>query len=277
MIILILIGVLILFFVFRRLFKIPKMGNMILITGGIKTGKSMLGVHLTLRLYKKQHRKWKIKCFLIKLFKRLKFKKYIEKQLPEEPLIYSNIPLAVPYVPLTDAIIRRQVRVNYNSVFYICEASLVADSMTFKDALLNEQMLLFNKLFAHETKGGYLIYDTQSISDNHYAVKRCLSTYLYIHHTIKLPFFCVMYVRELKYDEDGQNMNTFESDVEDSLKRIIVSKRVWKKYDCYCYSVLTDDLEKASEVVETDSLKADNIISFKKYKTLLRSDKKDAD
>lgn len=43
---LILIGVLILVIVFWRIFKIPKCGNMVLITGGIKTGKSTLSVRM---------------------------------------------------------------------------------------------------------------------------------------------------------------------------------------------------------------------------------------
>ena len=270
MIYLIIIGIFIVLIFIRKLFKIPRLGNMVLVTGGIKTGKSMLSVHLVNKLYKKQRFKWKIKCFFLKIFKFLKIKKFIDKPYPEEPLIYSNIPLNIPFVPLTEKIIQREERLNYGSVVYVCEASLVADSMTFKNDLLNEQMLLFNKLFAHETKGGYIIYDTQSISDNHYAVKRCLNSYLYIHHTIKIPFFCIMYVRELKYDEDGQSINNFDTDVEEKLKRIIVSKKVWKMYDCYCYSILTDNLPIDNQLTTADNLKAEKIISFKKYKSLLK-------
>lgn len=75
----------------------------------------------------------------------------------EKPLLYSNIPLAVDgFTPLTLDLIQRKERFRYGSVIYVCESSLVADSMSFKDPLLNENMLLLNKLIAHETRGGYI-------------------------------------------------------------------------------------------------------------------------
>jgi hypothetical protein len=49
----------------------------------------------------------------------------------------------------------------------------------------------------------------------------------------------------------------------------LVSKRVWKMFDAYCYSVLTDHLPVASDVVEgrdLSDLKARKIVSFRKYK-----------
>lgn len=259
------------FIMYLRVRKIPKVGNMILTTGGIKTGKSTFSVHLALRLYKKQVFKFKLKRAIIKIAKKLKIKRFKTVPIPtEKPLLYSNVPLKVPYVPLTHSLINRTERFVYGSVVYLCEMSLIADSMTYKNDLLNEQLLLFTKLFAHETKGGYLVIDTQSILDNHYAVKRCLSTYLYIHHTNKkIPFFLLMWVKELHYSEDGNIMNINENDAEDGLKLIIVPKRVWKKFDCYCYSYFTDHLNVVNnETNSVESLKAKEIVSFKKYKTI---------
>lgn len=269
MIFLYIILVILLFWLYFKFFKLPKFGNMTLVTGGIKTGKSMLSVHFAIKTYKKHLRRYKIKCLLLNLGKKLKIKKALNTANIEKPLLYSNIPLTCEYVPITRELLTREHRPNYKSVFYICEASLVADSMTYKDDLLNEQLLLFNKLFAHATRGGYIFYDTQSISDNHYAVKRCLSSYFYIHHMKKLPFFCVMYLREMTFSEDNNAVNVFETDVEETLKRVIVSKRVWKKYDCYCYSALTDNNFVESTLTKASNLKAENIVSFKKYKTLM--------
>ena len=133
---------------------------------------------------------------------------------------------------------------------------------------MNEQLLLFNKLIGHETKGGYIVYDTQSINDNHYAVKRCVTEYYYIHHMVKwIPFFLIAYVRELRYSDDHQEFNVYDEDVEESLKRVILSKRVWKKFDCYCYSILTDDLPVNANLVDGKTLpdlKAADIVSFKR-------------
>lgn len=269
-ILIIVLAVLFLFFYFK-IRKIPKLGNMTLVTGGIKTGKSTLSVYLAYRTYKRNHTFWKISCFFIKLFNKLKFKRFQNVNFPEEPLLYSNIPLNVPFVPLTSSLILRNERFNYKSVLYVCECSLLADSMSFKDDFLNENMLLLNKLFAHETRGGSLFYDTQSISDNHYSIKRSLSSYLYIHHTIKfIPFFIFCWVKELKYSDDNSTIQNFDKDVEEDLKLIIIPKSVWKLFDCYCYSALTDDLDPVTNLIKKPkSLKAYKIVSFKPYKTLL--------
>lgn len=252
-----------------KLFKVPKIGCIGMVTGGVKCGKSMLSVWLAKRKYKSQVRKWKIRCFFRKIFAR-------KKPLPEKPLLYSNVKLAgVPYTLLTTEMVTRKVRPAYGSVVYIQEASLLADSMAFKDMEVNERMLLFNKLFGHETHGGYLIYDTQSIQDNHYAVKRCINSYFWIHHNVKLPFFVILFVREFFYSEDNSTINTVESDVEDDLKMIIIPKRVWKMYDAYCYSAFTDDLpveqkERFTPIkpFKKADLKTRKIITLKKFRTI---------
>lgn len=247
-------------------FKPPKIGNMVLITGGIKTGKTTLSVRTAYKTWKKNVFVWNIKRLLHKVFKKIKVNN-------EKPCLYSNIPLACPYVPLTTDLIQRKTRFNYGSVVYICETSLVADSMSFKDADVNERLLLFCKLFAHETKGGTLVLDTQSISDNHYAIKRCLSTYLHIFRTLKLPLlpFIVMFYEELFYSEDGTRINVRDGDVTDSLHWCVVPKSTWKLFDRYCYSCLTDENAVENKVRKPHkfmSLKAKKIISFKEYKSI---------
>lgn len=49
----------------------------------------------------------------------------------------------------------------------------------------------------------------------------------------------------MKYSgaEEGNNeMNVFNEDVEETLKAVVIPKRVWRCFDCYCYSVFTDHL-----------------------------------
>lgn len=269
----ILIVSIVVIFLVSKILKIPKFGNMVLVTGGVKTGKSTMSVWLAVRQYWRQLRKYYIYNYVIYpafhwipagIFKRMK--------LREKPLFYSNIPIAVKnFVPLTLDLIERRQRFRYGSVIYVCESSLVADSQAIKDALVNEEMLLLNKLIAHETKGGYIFYDTQSIMDNHYAVKRCLSSYFYIHHMRKIPFFCLAWVRELKFSEDNSAVNTFDTDVEDTLQLVIIPKKVWKLFDCYCYSVLTDHLAVVDQTVHVEQYgdkKARRIISFRNYKSI---------
>ena len=274
MFIVFLILLVVILFLVARILKIPKFGNMVLITGGVKTGKSTMSVWLAVRQYWRQLRKYYIlNYFIYPVFHWIPFGIFKRMRKREKPLFYSNIPVAIKnYVPLTLSLIQRKERFRYGSVIYICESSLVADSQAIKDAYVNEGMLLLNKLIAHETKGGYIFYDTQSIMDNHYAVKRCLSSYFYIHHMRKIPFFCLAWVRELKFSEDNNvAVNTFDTDVEDTLKLVIIPKRVWRYFDCYCYSVLTDHLpvvDKTVQVIPFGDRKARKIISFKKYRTI---------
>ena len=251
------------FFLFRWImskFKVPKIGAMALVSGGVKCGKSTLSVAIVMSEYKKRTRRIKFRNF---------FRKMFGKPLQELPLIYSNIPLGVPYVELTDDLLLRKKRFVYGSVIYCCEASLVADSQLFKDMELNERLLLFNKLIGHETKGGCVIYDTQCIGDCHYSIKRCLSEYIYVHHLTKwIPFFLLAYVQECRYSDDKSTINVQDEDVENKLRRVIVPKSTWKKFDCYCYSSLTDDLPVENKVVEAIDLNARKILSFKKSRLL---------
>jgi len=226
--------------------------------GGVKTGKTSLTVYLAIKKYKQNHRHWWIKTHIF------------QQKNVEEPLLYSNIPLNMKYVPLTTDIIERKKRMNYKSVVILSESSLVIDSMCYKDDLLNEKVMLFIKLFGHETHGGSMFIETQAINDNHFAIKRCLNKYVWIHSLIKwIPFVLVFRVRELLYSED-MSTNAFNEDIEDTTKILIISKSVWKKFDCYCYSKFTDGLDiEQTEIDNTDgNLKAEEIISFRKYKTL---------
>lgn len=239
-------------------FKFPKINALTLVSGGVKTGKTTFAVALAMQNYNRLHRRWKIKKFLATLLHR--------DFDTEEPLLYSNIPLAVPYVPLTEDLLLRKSRFRFGSVILCSEASLVADSQMIKTDSVNNRLLLFNKLIGHELHGSYLIYDTQSVSDTHYSIKRSLSEYFYIHHLTKwIPFFMVAYVREERYCADNTSINTYDKDVEETLTRVIIPKSVWKKFDSYCYSCITDDLPCEDNVVVADNLKANRIVSFRKW------------
>lgn len=230
-----------------------KIGCVTLCTGGIKTGKSSLCVHLGIKQYKKNLRKMKICNVIRRIFRK--------KQL-ELPLLYSNIPLSVPYVPLTLDILLRQKRLRYKSVTIINEMSLVANSTLIKNKDINNRLSLFAKLYGHETKGGHLFIDTQCVADMHFSFKRVLSNYLHITHNIKLPFFMLLKVREMIYSDDGGVVNTFDSDIEDSVLWLLVPKSVWRKFDAYTFSVGTDKLPVESKVLKSKK-KVKDLKSYK--------------
>lgn len=261
-------------------FKFPKIGAIGVFTGGVKSGKSAVSVAVTLSNYKRARRIWRFKCFSVKFFN-LFLSKDKKLPFPEEPLIYSSIPLRyVNYVPLTREHLLRKRRFAYGSIVLIDEASLVADSQLIKDKEINTELLLFFKLFGHETRGGKCIVNTHCITDLHYALKRCTSQYFYIHSVSRyIPFFTVGNMREERYSEDATTVNAYTEDVEDTLKRFVMKKKTFKKYDSFCYSYLTDHLpydtrEDCVRNGKHDSLKAETVISFRPefYNLKSRSD-----
>ena len=252
---LIVVGV---FLIKFRVKHTQNIGNLTIVTGGVKAGKSSLSVHLALKRIKKARFAWHI---------RRPFRALFRRPAEEEPLLYSNVPLAVPYyTPLKHQHLTKEERFNYRSVVYIQEASLVADSMSFKDEKLNQATLELFKLIAHETRGGYLICDTQCIADVHYNLKRSISTYLYVHRTIKIfPFLLFSKVQERVFDPvSSMNVNV-DGDADNANYRwVVFPKSTWKVFDRYCYSVLTDDLPHEAKKSKPKSLKATNIITFRK-------------
>ena len=239
-----------------------------LITGELKTGKSAFSLSLAKKRYNKILFIYKIKYYLYKIFK-------IKKPL-EKPLFYSNIPVGFDYVPLTMDVILRKKRQRYKSVTWIDEASLFADSMSSisckgmtKDELINFNKTLntFIKLYCHSTHNGYLYYNTQALSDMHYAFKRCTNRYIYIHSSIKwLPFIVVYRVSELYHSEDNSSININNNgDVLENTKLCFMRKKIWKKYDRFAYSSFTDNKECDDNIIHgalLPDLKADYILSI---------------
>lgn len=262
----------VLFFVkkFMSRFKSCAVGSLTLVDGGVKTFKTGFSIYLGVREYKRALRSVKFANFWRNIF---------NKPKEELPLLYSNIPLAIPYVPVTREILTGKVRVRRRSTLILDDASLVADSMLFKDKDINDRLLYFNKLWGHMSHGGHLIYNTQSLSDLHFSVKRSLSEYFYIHHTNwNWPFFIIAYVLECRYSDDGSVTFTQNADLSENLKKVLIPKKYAKYYDKYCYSILTDDLPCEDRVVKNAiSLKCDNIVTFREDSKLKGGVKKDDD
>lgn len=256
-IILILVVVVILYFVYRKNFKILKTPSVALITGGVKCGKSLLSVKLSIKDFKRKHRKWWF------------FRYILHDKVKEEPLYYTNVSISfgslkrkkphrldrcIRFITLDS--LMREKRYNYKSVIYIQEASLMSDNMDFNNKIRNINLSLYAKLIAHETRGGSLYIDTQSILDVHYAFKRVASTYFFIQKHLNLLLFHILYVREMINTENG--VNNFQDDVDTTTRKVLIPFWYHHKYDRYEYSYLTDELEITSE----KNIKHNGVVSF---------------
>lgn len=289
LIILLVIAVFVLVWI-RKKFKSLSLPCVFFVSGALKSGKTLLSVHLAIKEYKKALRNWEIKRWIVKIFFPKRYKLYYSayenwksndyqgslsgfdfdtSEFP--PMLYSNIPLAkVRFNRLTIDIINNEVRIPNKSVVLIDEVSLFADSQLFKDREMNNKLMRFFKLYGHYSHGGKLIIDSQSIADNHFSLKRCMSNYLYIYNRVKYPFFSVLSVREMIYSEDDSAINVVDKDLELDLRKVFILNSTYDKYDCYCYSVFSDYLPYQVQydvdvLDKKDNLKCDNIVSLNEF------------
>lgn len=245
--VLIAIALVVFYIYFYRKFAVLPDNSIMMLNGGLGSGKTSLAVGASIRDYKSRLRSWKICNVLFPWKKR------------EKPVLCSSIPLKCEYVPLTLEILERKVRLPYGSVVLIDEFSLVADSMSYK-TINNTVLMLFIKLFRQETRGGVMYITTQSLSDCHYAVKRCVNSYLWIFKRRKIFFFLVFRIRVFTINDES-TINTVE-DVQES-RLYLLTTRCWKYYDTYAFSGLTDNLPIANKVVNGKELPNLKVSSYR--------------
>lgn len=255
LLIVVVILILLLIWVFKRSKKF-RFDSIVMINGGVGSGKTSTAVWLAIRSYKKSVRIWKRKNFFRKLF---------NKDLLEKPLLYSNIPLMnIDFVLLNQDLLERNVRFNFCSIVFISESSLVANSQDFKRKdlpYLNDDLTEFLKLIRHELHGTYrslfgiggtipnLIIETQSKNDNHYAFDRCITQTLFISKSYNIPFFKLQHCRDILIYEGVENVINDDYKQDPSFKWYFVPKSIFKKYDSYSYSFLTDNLVNYEKVM----------------------------
>ena len=280
--ILFLVGIILLIVLYYKHCKKFKFDSVVMVNGAVGSGKTSTTLTFAINSHKFAHKIWWRRVHIWSIFNP-KFKS------EEEPLLYSNIPLEYKYyVPLTTKILKREERPNFKSVIFISESSLVANSMDYKDKILNEQLTLFLKLVRHELHGSYrnifgrgyanLYIETQSKNDNHYAFDRCISQVLYLTKSINLPFFKIVWCRELLLIDSVQN--DFEDDFKEDISNrwYILPKKIFKRYDSYCYKFLTDDLPVNNTIchISLKEIKSFEIPSFHTYYTINQEKESDS-
>lgn len=264
-------------FVYFKVFKKQKVlnyGSILLVTGGIKCGKTVTSMKYIDLEYYKAMKAYKRYCLKQKIYKKL-----FKKDLPdaEMPLVYSNVPINIPYVQLTlDLIMRQNYRFAKGSIVYINEINFLANQWDIKDYTTNFYLNAYTKLFGHEVHSltgydGLMIIDTQRLKDCHYRFKNCVSTFNMISSKKSfLHFWLKLSIREYVY-ADGVENNVV-SDNEDNVKYLYVSKKYFKWYDCANYSIFTDNLPVDDRVIYPEflpDLKVNKVVSInplsKKY------------
>lgn len=244
-----------------------KTDSILLVNGPVGSGKSSTSLYICKVKYKIKVALYYLKNYFLMwlpLLIVIKKRKYLNKCLlkfkyKEKPLLYSNIPLyGLKYVLLnnTDILKRRNWRFAYNSILYLNEASLIANSMSYKIEEINEGLNLFVKLIRHEMRGSGLcmIIDTQSPNDLHYSADRSINQALWIEKSQNIPFFRLLWLREIAINrKDVSNVYLDDVKEDNSLRFYIVPKSIFKNYDSHAYSVLTDYLPPLKNTTYTKS------------------------
>lgn len=241
-IILIGVAILIVYLTIKHIGKQPK-DSIVMFNGPVGCGKTSTGLYVSLAELRKKQKKTKFKN---------KIRKLLKKKEIEIPYIYSNIPLYdIEYKEFTIEHLMREKRFDYNSVTFLNECSLIADSMLAfnigKDEarrFVNDQLKLFCKLIRHETKGKgiCMVLDTQNPNDLALAGDRVLSTTNIILDWINwIPFVRPVKIRQIIINMEDVKNNFNEDTREDNSKWILVPKSIFKKYNSYCYEFLTRD------------------------------------
>lgn len=261
-------------------FKRPRIPAVYCITGAVKTRKSFLSVAFATKIYKKNLRMFYFKKIIKKMLYYVSFKKLdIWKDL-EEPMFYTNMYVrGIRFNKFTIDILLRKVRIPHKSVVLLDEVSLIADSMLYKDADINEQLTEFLKLYGHSTWGGSMIFNTHSIADAHFSFKRGCGRFMYLYDGYKVGPFTIVEGMELINNEDNQSgvNSVVNGDVQKNCYKMLFSNKYYKMYDCYYLSILTDTLPvyvdyDARVLNKHDNIKIDKVVTLQKWDNLDRRD-----
>lgn len=263
-----------LLWLYLRFFRMPKLNTINFVDGTNGSGKTQLCVYWAIRDAKREKRYYKIRKFLSKIFK---------KEIDKQPYLYSNLALKdTPFVAVNkDLMTREKVRCSLNSIGLFDEYSLMADqNLCGKgNEEVCEKMRDFWKLCRHEGFR-HIFVNSQNISSVNYTLKDCISNYIYIHHRKRLPFFSIIYYREMTYSRDDTNiMNVFNNNQNnDEFMKCLVPNSVFKKYDSRAYSIFTDNLPVLDNEIIIENrkdLKQDKLVSFMKLNYLYNNIKKE--
>lgn len=260
-IILIVLAIITIFLIYKS--KSITNATVVFISGSLKTGKTQLTLWQAYKDYQRRYTKWWFKYV------------FGRGNKLDKPILYSNVQLNMPnHVKvcwLSENHILRKSRLAPNCTTFIDEAALVARSSDWTDKEVSDVLTDFIKLYAHETWGGAIYIDTQAIADLHHSFKRCISNYYYIHHQNKfLPKYCIMHLKEMMADPSNADQsldrvsNGTNADITTTLRWCLCPKKVWKWYDRFTYSILTDDLPIEADRQERKlNLKTKRILRFK--------------
>lgn len=206
--------------------------TVLLFTGGLGSGKSLLSSEYALRLLKKN--RFKVWWHNLMPWNWQKEKQYAR------PLLYSSIPFRVSRkewaIQLTPDHLLLQKYIVPRSVCYLDELDSFANQFDFKlDPILNN-FNEFCRLYRHYTRGGYLVTNTQASDNCVLQIRRRINTCFNLMQFKKWFFiFYTVKIRNISLSEELKTVE--EGNVEDNMCiKFGILPVFLRHYDTYCYS-----------------------------------------
>lgn len=258
MIIFIIAVLVVLFIVWLKSYKLDLSRTITAYTGGVGAGKSVLAVRQAIKRYKAALREWKRKCF---------FARIMRKELPEKPLLFSNLPIVykkkftsceLPY-----SVLLLQERVPERSVIVIDEVSSFLNQFEYNK---NTNVKLFDefcRLCRHYFDGTVIITD-QCSANIVLQIRRRLNTiYNLAKHSHFLFFFNTVRCREINISEEIVTIDEKDTNVEQ--KPFFYFGNFFKYYNSRAYAPRYSYLDFVKEIFHTQKT-TEELLSCPDYK-----------
>ncbi|MBR2019812.1 MAG: hypothetical protein IKA05_05375 [Clostridia bacterium] len=196
-------------------------------TGGVGSGKTFLSVRQCVKCYKKALKTYRNQAFWAKILRR---------EVPEKPLLFSNIPIIYKKqftsAKLTPEIVLLQCRIPEGSVVLIDEVSGFLNQFEYAK---NENVRLFDEFcrFFRQYVGGNMVINDQCSANVVLQIRRRLNT---IYNLNKHRFFLgvtSVKVREINISDEIIAID--EKDTNEPYSRFVCFGNFFKFYESRCY------------------------------------------
>lgn len=216
--------------------------TVILYTGGLGSGKSLISSKMALKLLRRNRFKVKWHNF------------WHPSDKWEKPMLYSNIAFKISRsewaLQLTPGHMLMEAAIVPRSIIFVDEICLFLDQFSIK-LPASETVEEFATLVRHYTLGGYLVMNTQNSNKVNFHFRYCVNSALnlsYFHRWLPFPLPWLWYtvkVRNISLADDIKRIE--EGNREDSMSTLIGLRPFMKHYDTYTYSIRYRDVPRQKE------------------------------
>ena len=272
----VLVIVLFLFFKFIKGFAKISYNQVLGIFGGVKSGKTLLGVRIAIKQFKISQKYWSKKKrrviylnFLISIVNRFRKNKIKLKELPLMPQFYSNIPIKVSKkygmsLRVNKELFKLKEKLPNGSIMLLDEFGTIASQYGYTEEQIRTDISEFVRFYGHYTKNkGLLIVIDQSTDRILKEVRVALGAVYETSDFSKIGFIGKQKI--IKYQNSIQ--------VEYAVQKEQIKNKYYllfkKNYDPYCYSERVKDLPLVKAVDSADNLKENELLRLDNLRSSL--------